>query len=113
MTEHDKVANLANQARPGAEEQARERLSETQRVGSKSLPVWIRCPKTGYCQWTGLSRGKLYDLFWSKKIRAISLKEPGRKHGVRLFHLESILSYIAEVEAQAKQTEAEQTATAN
>jgi hypothetical protein len=113
MSEHENVANLATHTRQSAEDQARELLAKTQRVGSQSRPEWIRCPKTGRCQWTGLSRGKMYSLKWGGKIRSVSLREPGRKHGVRLFHLQSILDYIAGVEAQAEQTEAEQTATAN
>lgn len=94
LNQNEHAANLASHTRPKAEEQARERLTETQPVGSQSLPVWIRAPKVGYCKWTGLSRGKLYDLHWSGKIRSISLREPGRKNGIRLFNLASILAYI-------------------
>jgi hypothetical protein len=69
------------------------------------LPVWIRAPKRGYEFYSGCSRPKLYE--WATKgfIRSVSIREPGRIKGVRLFHLASILAFIerCEVDAQSGQ----------
>jgi hypothetical protein len=71
----------------------------------RDLPVWVRAPKRGHEFYSGCSRPKLYD--WAGKgfIRSVSIREPGRIKGVRLFHLASILAFIelCEVEAIADQ----------
>jgi hypothetical protein len=63
------------------------------------LPVWVRAPKRGHEFYSGCSRAKLYD--WAAKgfIRSVSIREPGRVKGVRLFHLASILGFIERCEA--------------
>ena len=65
------------------------------------LPVWIRCPKTGPEHYAGFSRAKLYELAGDSKIRSVSIREPGQVRGTRLFHLGSILEFIAGCEAAA------------
>jgi hypothetical protein len=67
-----------------------------------SLPVWVRAPKRGHEFYSGCSRPKLYE--WAAKgfIRSVSIREPGRIKGVRLFHLASILAFIERCEASAK-----------
>ncbi|MGO9479572.1 MAG: helix-turn-helix domain-containing protein [Limisphaerales bacterium] len=64
------------------------------------LPVWVRAPKRGHEFYSGCSRAKLYE--WAAKgfIRSVSIREPGRIKGVRLFHLSSILAFIEQCEAQ-------------
>jgi hypothetical protein len=64
-----------------------------------NLPVWVRAPKYGHEFFSGCSRAKLYE--WAAKgfIRSVSIREPGRIKGVRLFHLASILSFIERCEA--------------
>jgi hypothetical protein len=59
-----------------------------------NLPVWVRAPKHGYEFFSGCSRAKLYE--WATKgfIRSVSICEPGRTRGVRLFHLASVLGFI-------------------
>ena len=71
----------------------------TEREGQ--LPVWVRAPKCGQEFYSGCSRPKLYE--WAGKgfIRSVSIREPGRIKGVRLFHLASILSFIERCEAGA------------
>ena len=66
-----------------------------------NLPVWVRAPKRGHEFYTGCSRPKLYE--WAAKgfIRSVSIREPGRVKGVRLFHLASILAFIERCEASA------------
>ena len=64
-----------------------------------NLPVWVRAPKRGHEFYSGCSRPKLYE--WAAKgfIRSVSIREPGRVKGVRLFHLASILAFIERCEA--------------
>ena len=71
-----------------------------ERVGN--LPVWVRAPKHGHEFYSGCSRPKLYE--WAAKgfIRSVSIREPGRIKGVRLFHLASILAFIERCEASAQ-----------
>jgi hypothetical protein len=76
---------------------ARELLSE-QRAG---LPIWIRSPKQGVEFHSGLSRSKLYELAGYGHIRSVSIREPGQVKGTRLFHLQSVLDFVAKCEVQA------------
>ena len=58
------------------------------------LPVWIRAPKNGLEYYTGCSRAKLYAWARAGLIRSKSIRQPGRKKGVRLFCLQSVLGFI-------------------
>ena len=69
-------------------------------------PVWIRCPVRGTEHFTGLRRGYLYALAGQRKIRSVSIRAPGKVRGTRLFHLASILAFIATREAEAYNTDA-------
>ena len=64
-------------------------------------PIWIRCPARGTEHFTGLRRGYLYALAAQGKIRSVSIRAPGKIRGTRLFHLASILAFIATSEAEA------------
>lgn len=49
----------------------------------------------------GLKRGLIYRKINDGTIRSVTLREPGKKFGVRLLHVESIRSWlISELEAQ-------------
>lgn len=76
---------------------------QTERDGL--LPCWIRSPKGGPEHYTGFSRAKLYELAGDAKIRSVSIREPGKVKGVRLFHLGSILDFVARCEAEANAAE--------
>ena len=65
------------------------------------LPTWIRAPKGGLEPHSSLSRSKLYALADEGKIRSVSMKEPGKLRGCRLFHLGSIFSHIEKCEGEA------------
>lgn len=67
------------------------------------LPVWIRSPKSGPEHYVGFTRAKLYELAGDGKIRSVSIREPGKVKGVRLFHLGSILDFVARCEASANE----------
>lgn len=58
------------------------------------VPIWVRAPKTGIETYTGLTRSYLYQLASQGLIRTVSIREPGKERGCRLFHLASILSFI-------------------
>jgi hypothetical protein len=66
-----------------------------------ALPVWVRAPKRGHEFYSGCTRPKLYE--WAGKgfIRSVSIREPGKIKGVRLFHLASILGFIERCEKEA------------
>lgn len=68
------------------------------------LPIWCRAPKVGAEYYTGFSRSKLYELAGDGKIRSVSIRAPGQIKGVRLFHLGSILDFIARCESEANTT---------
>lgn len=70
-----------------------------------NLPVWVRAPKCRHESYSGCTRPKLYE--WAAKgfIRSVSIREPGRIKGVRLFHLASILAFIERCEANALRQE--------
>lgn len=42
----------------------------------------------------GLKRGKLYQLVAEGRIKSVSLRKPGQRQGVRLFHMPSIQEYL-------------------
>jgi hypothetical protein len=67
------------------------------------IPVWIRAPKTGAETYTGLTRSFLYQLAAQGLIRTVSIREPGKERGCRLFHLQSILEFISRHELGAQQ----------
>lgn len=87
-----------------AEENSRSvqgRLAQLACERDGDLPVWVRAPKRGHEFHSGCSRAKPYE--WAAKgfIRSVSIREPGRIKGVRLFHLASILGFIQRCEAGA------------
>jgi hypothetical protein len=67
---------------------------------ANGLPVWIRAPKQGVEFYTGFSRAKLYELAGAAKIRSVSIRGIGQGKGTRLFHLQSVLDFIAKCEQQ-------------
>ena len=67
------------------------------------VPVWIRAPKTGAETYTGLTRSFLYQIASQGLIRTVSIREPGKERGCRLFHLQSILEFISRHELGEKQ----------
>jgi hypothetical protein len=68
---------------------------------TQALPVWIRAPLKGPEYWSGFSRSKLYELAKDRKIRSVSVRQPGQKKGTRLFHLRLILALIEAAEKAA------------
>jgi len=58
-------------------------------------PEFIRLPKPGtLCNWTGLSRAKMWEVVQTGKVKTVSLRRPGAAKGARLVHLASLLQYL-------------------
>ncbi len=87
---------------------ARELLSDQ----SNGRPVWIRSPKQGVEFYTGFSRAKLYEGAGKGHFRSVSIRQPGQVKGTRLFHLESVLDFIAKCEQAAGKSNEGETAPA-
>ena len=83
-------------------ERGLERVSQPKRLAAPPLPLWIRAPAKGPEYWTGFSRSKLYELVRDRKIRSVSIREPGQEKGTRLFELRSILAFIDSQDAAQK-----------
>ncbi len=76
--------------------------AELQAERNGRLPVWVRCPKgSGTEFYSGFTRSKLYALASEGKVRSVSIREPGKIKGVRLFLLASVLDFIARCEVTA------------
>jgi len=64
--------------------------------GAVTAPEWIRLPRPGEVEpRTSLSRGVLTRLALEGKVKTLTTKEPGKRRGCRLIHLESLLSYLS------------------
>lgn len=92
---------VAPEATPAVRRKLSTTAAELMAERQGQLPVWIRSPKSGPEHFCGFSRAKLYELAGDGKIRSVSIREPGQVKGVRLFHLGSILDFVARCEAQA------------
>jgi len=65
-------------------------------LGSVTAPEWIRLPRPGEVEpRTSLSRGVLTRLAVEGKVKTLTTKEPGKRRGCRLIHLESLLCYLS------------------
>jgi len=42
----------------------------------------------------GLKRGTQYNLLAAGKIKGVSLREPGQRHGCRLIHVASVRAFL-------------------
>lgn len=74
---------------------------------SDGQPVWIRAPRNGGVQHhCGFSRARLYQGAADGDFRTVSIRKPGQTKGTRLFHLQSILDFIAKCEQAANESNA-------
>jgi len=95
---------VAPEATPAVRRKLATTAAELQAERDGHLPIWIRSPKSGPEHFTGFSRAKLYELAGDSKIRSVSIREQRQVRGVRLFHLGSILDFVARCEAEANAT---------
>ena len=77
------------------------RARELLQAQTNGRPEWCRAPKQGVEFYSGFSRAKLYELAGSGQIRSVSIRQPGQVKGTRLFHLQSVLDFIARCEQAA------------
>ncbi len=64
------------------------------------IPEWIRLPRPGEHEpRTGLTRSVIGRLCAEGKIKSITLRERGKVRGCRLVSLESLLSYLRDLDA--------------
>lgn len=111
-TASNRKSSLATGIRPAVLQQSGQskhaaRVEELLADRQGVLPIWIRAPKGGAEHYTGFSRSKLYDLAAKRAIRSVSVREPGRASGTRLFNLASILAYIESAVTAEAEVEAE------
>lgn len=65
-------------------------------------PEWLRLPKPGQrCPVSGLCRSYLHTLVRDGKVGTVSIRERGRKTGIRLINYDSLMAFIAS-QAEAK-----------
>ena len=71
-------------------------LQSTGRAGDMSIQGdgFFVLQQNGAETYTGLTRSFLYQIASQGLIRTVSIREPGKDRGCRLFHLQSILSFI-------------------
>ena len=55
-------------------------------------PEWLR-PKH-VPQFFGIGRTLLYELIAANKIKTVSMRRPGQKHGTRLISYDSLSAYL-------------------
>lgn len=92
-----KVSERHTRVSPSLQQRLAAFLSERDSL----LPVWVRAPVSGPEHYSGLTRAKLYQLAGERRIRSVSIREPGTVRGCRLFNLPSIFRFIEEAEAAA------------
>ena len=55
---------------------------------------WIRLPKRGHEENSGLSRPMIYSLIKAGAVKSASIKQPGKLTGCRLVWLASLMDYV-------------------
>lgn len=66
-------------------------------------PEWLRLPKPGQrCPVSGLCRSYLHTLVRDGKVQTVSIRERGRKTGIRLISYDSLMAFIAKQAEPAK-----------
>lgn len=55
---------------------------------------WVRLPTRGFIPGTGITRGAAYELIRQGRIRTASLPVHGKKRGIRLIWLPSLMALI-------------------
>lgn len=59
---------------------------------STPRPEWLR-PKE-IPSYFGIGRSKIYELIAAGKVRSVSLRKRGQKHGTRLVSYDSLAAYL-------------------
>lgn len=62
--------------------------------GEGKFERWIRLPKRGHEENSGLSRPMIYGLIKAGLVKSASIKQPGKLTGCRLVWLPSLMAYV-------------------
>ena len=62
--------------------------------GHEKFERWIRLPKRGHEENSGLSRPMIYGLIKAGLVKSASIKQPGKLTGCRLVWLPSLMEYV-------------------
>ena len=74
--------------------------------GTPVKPEWVRLPApTTRCRFTGLSRSTICELVipcrangFNPPVKSVVLKKRGAIRGIRLIHLDSLLTYLSSLD---------------
>jgi len=72
-----------------------QRVRIAEELRSAPVPIWDRV--TGASRLTGLSRTRLFELKALEKIKCRHVKGAGKKKGIVLIHIPTLLQYIEEM----------------
>ena len=72
-----------------------QRVRIAEQLQSAPIPVWDRI--TGASRLTGFSRTRLFELKALGKIKCRHVKGVGKKKGIVLIHIPTLLQYIEEM----------------
>ena len=62
---------------------------------------YVRLPQPGTrCRLTQLSRSTLNELIDAGAIRAVTIRQPGARRGIKLINKQSVLAYLAKLDAE-------------
>ncbi len=65
---------------------------------------FLRLPQPGTRCWlTSLSRSTLNELIDAGEIRAVTIRQPGARRGIKLLNKQSVLAYLAKLDAEQNQ----------
>ena len=98
------IPNMSNIENAGAVPAKKDGTPQIQIV----RPEWLRLPKPGHrCPVSGLCRSYLHTLVRDGKVQTVSIRERGRKTGIRLIGYDSLMAFIAKQAEPAEQAHQE------
>ena len=100
----DVITHMSNQDKAGAVPANKDGTQQSLIV----RPEWLRLPKPGHrCPVSGLCRSYLHTLVRDGKVQTVSIRERGRKTGIRLIGYDSLMAFIAKQAEPAEQAKQE------
>jgi len=98
------IPNMSNIDKAGAVPAKKDGTPQIQIV----RPEWLRLPKPGHrCPVSGLCRSYLHTLVRDGKVQTVSIRERGRKTGIRLIGYDSLMAFIAKQGDSGEQSKKE------
>lgn len=85
------IPHMSNTDKAGAVPANKDGTTQSQNI----RPEWLRLPKPGQrCPASGLCRSYLHTLVRDGKVKTSSIRERGRKTGIRLISYDSLMAFI-------------------